>query len=307
VYINLKTVLLLALLAVPLYAEGPPSSTALFLQLSSRPEAKIGVSQSYIFPFLQGEGPLTRGNNIKTTFSAEVSPVSLNAAGELTWTPAAFFQLAGGVKAGSGWNIDLFGKKAKGYGINRPRSASDPTEEIAGSPFGGLLWSAFGGGALQFDLAALLPGDWNHIVFRAYQELRYKGNSSAGPEDSWYFENDDGENRNGFINYGSFVLGYQMPLKLNMIGFMAEMTRLLYDTPGRKAWGDDLTQWTLSALATYVFSDDLDAAFIVQARTRRNYLSGDDHTFYQLRILDESDTRHLEFFRAALVLTYRLR
>jgi hypothetical protein len=298
---------LLCAVAAPSRADGIASSTELFLQLSSRPEAKIGANRSYVIPFLQGTGPLTRDNNIRTAFSAELSPISLNAATELTWTPVAFFQLAGGARAGSGWNIELFGKEIRGYGINRPRSALDPAKETVSSPFGGLLWNAFGGGALQFDLGALFPGDWNHIVFRAYQELRYKGNSSAGSRDSWYFENDDGENRNGFITYGSYVLGYQMPLKLNMIGLMAEMTRLLYDTPGREIWGDDLTQWMLSALANYTLTEDLSATLIVQARTRRNYISGDNDTFYQARILNENNKRHLEFFRVALILNYRLR
>jgi hypothetical protein len=195
-------------------------------------------------------------------------------------------------------------KEATGYGINRPRA--DSSEERIGSPFVGLLWSAWGGAALQFDLAALVPGEWNHLVFRAYQELRYKGNTAAADGDSWYFENDDGENRNGFICYGSYVLGYRMPLKLNMVGVMAEMTRLLYDTPGRERWGDELTQWTLSALANYQFNEKLSSIFIVQARTRRNYSSGDDDTFYQHRILDTASTRRLEFFRAALLVSLRL-
>lgn len=298
--------LLLVLLAFPGAAE-PVSSTELGLQLSSRPEAKITITRQYIFPFLRGESPLTRDNNIDLSLSAELSPISVNGGAGLTWTPAAFFQLAGGVKAGSGWNLEIFGREIRGYGINRPRSGSDPAKERAGQPLGGLLWSVFGGGTLQFDLGAVIPGEWNHIVFRAYQELRYKANSSAGSNDSWYFENDDGENRNGFITYGSYVLGYQMPIRLNMAGFMAEMTRLLYDTPGRKAWGDELSQWTLSGLANYTLTENLSAALVIQFRTRRNYISGDENTFYQYRILNKSDPRDIQFYRAALLLNYRLR
>ncbi|MDR1429936.1 MAG: hypothetical protein LBI85_06565 [Spirochaetaceae bacterium] len=297
--------LFLVLAALPGTAE-PSSSTEIGLQVSSRPEAKITLTRQYVFPFLQGESPLTRDNSINARFGGELSPISVNGSAELTWTPIAFFQLAGGVRAGSGWNIEIFGKQARGYGINRPRSDTDPAEEISGPPFGGLLWSAFGGGTLQFDLGALFPGDWNHIVFRAYQELRYKGNSAAGSGDSWYFENDDGENRNGFISYGSYVLGYQMPVKLNMVGFMAELTRLLYDTPGRKTWGDDLNQWTLSGLANYSLTEKLSAALVIQFRTRRNYLSGNEDTFYQRRILNESDRQHIQFYRLALLLNYRL-
>jgi hypothetical protein len=285
----------------------PDVSTEFALQLSSFPEAKITFARQYVFPLLQGSSPLTRDNNLRAGLSAELSPVSINGGLDLVWTPIAFFQAAGGFKGGSGWNIPLFGSESIGWGINHARSDSDPAEETTGSAFGGLLWSAYAGGALQFDLAALVPGAWNHVVVRGYQELRYKGNTGAGAGESWYVENDDGENRNGFILYGAYVLGYQMPLKLNMAGVMAEMTRLLYDTPERARWGDDLIQWTFSGLANYVFTEKLSAALILQFRTRRNYSSGDEDTFYQRRILDESDKRDLKFYRAALLLTYRLR
>jgi hypothetical protein len=98
-----------------------------------------------------------------------------------------------------------------------------------------------------------------------------------------------------------------MPTRLSMVALMAEMTKLLYDTPHRSQWGDDLIQWTFSALANYEFSDELSAIFITQFRTRRNYETGDDDTFYQFRVLDEDNKRSLQFFRAALILSYKLR
>ena len=143
--------------------KGVSSSTTLSFTVSSIPEAKLSLTQSFVIPFLQGDGALTRGNNVKADFRAELSPISLNGVAEVTWTPIAFLQVVAGGRIGSGWNINLFGKDVYGIGINN--RAANNGAEVSGSGFDGLLWAAKLGGAFQFDMAALFPGDWRHIVF----------------------------------------------------------------------------------------------------------------------------------------------
>ncbi|MDR2111342.1 MAG: hypothetical protein LBP32_08560 [Spirochaetaceae bacterium] len=129
------------ILAGALRAEEPRGSldvvpsTAFTFQASSLPEAKLSVIQGFTFPLLRGENPLTAGNNIKTTLSAEVSPISLNGLAEAVWTPIAFFQLAAGGRIGSGWNITLFGSELRGIGINRDDGSG--AAETLGSAFNG--------------------------------------------------------------------------------------------------------------------------------------------------------------------------
>ncbi|MCL2127422.1 MAG: hypothetical protein FWH38_04135, partial [Treponema sp.] len=96
-----------ALLAVfPLYAEPDvKSDTSLALTVSSLPEAKLTLAQSFTLPFLRGEHFLVENNNVKFGLDAELSPVSMNLKGDAVITPAAFFQLAAGGMIGSGWNI----------------------------------------------------------------------------------------------------------------------------------------------------------------------------------------------------------
>jgi hypothetical protein len=297
-------------LALPLRAEEPISeiipSTNLIMQASSLPEAKLSLAQSFTFPFLRGESPLTAGNNIRTALSAEVSPISVNGLAEAVWTPVAFFQAAAGGRAGSGWNISLSGSELRGIGINRRRAGG--TTETAGSAFSGLLWSLKTGAALQFDMAALFPGDWNHIVLRSYHEVNYAAYTAADSGDSWYFENDDGENRNGFNYYGNYLLAYQMPIFLNTAGFLAEMNRYLYNTPNGDLWGDELGRWTFSALLNFTITPRLEAALLTQFRTRRNFTAGTkNYDFYQDRRIRDSHQRRLEFYRVAAILTFKLR
>jgi hypothetical protein len=275
------------------------------LTISSLPEAKVSFVQGFTFPFLRGDGPLTSGNNIRATLTAELTPISTDGIVQGTWTPIAFLQVTAGARLGSAWNIRLFGGDVRGIGINRP--AKDGTAETAGSAFDGIQGSAYLGGAFQFDTAAIFPGDWNHVVLRSYHEGRYWGYSAAAADDSWFLENDSGENRNGFNYYGSYLIGYQMPIFLDTVGFMAEMDKYLYDTPNRELWGDELGRWTLSALLNFAVTDWLDAALITQFESRRNYIEPKaEDLFYQHRHIDTGKPRRLVFYRLAAILSFKL-
>ncbi|MDR0450304.1 MAG: hypothetical protein LBH26_03470, partial [Treponema sp.] len=153
-------------------------------------------------------------------------------------------------------------------------------------------------------------GDWNHLVFRTYHEIHYQGYTKATHGESWIFEAVIDENRNGLNYYGSYLLGYRMPLVLNTAGFLAEMDRYLHNSPQGGYWGDELGRWIFSLLFNFTVTGDLDAALIVQTRTMRNYQDGDRansaHYYYQYRELDTDRPLRLDFYRAAAIFTYKL-
>jgi hypothetical protein len=302
--------MLLPLFLQTLAAEDQPndrtytSSSGLTLQVSTLPEMKLSFTERFSFPFLQGESPLTQDNNVGLALGAEVSPISINGIVEAVWTPIAFFQFAAGGRIGSGWKINLFGSDIYGIGLNLPdivgRSAHD------GSAFDGLLWKAQTGGTLQFDLAALFPGDWHHVVAQSYHEINYKGYTRAKAGESWYYENDDGENINGFNYYGNLLIGYQLPLFFNLAALLAEADLYLYDTPYRERWGEDKIRWTYSGILGFTFAKQLDLNLIAQFRTRRNFQESDwQDLYYRNRNLDSSTPIRLKFYRVAAALTYR--
>jgi hypothetical protein len=294
--------------------EGVGLSTTLNLQISSLPEAKLGLTQNFIFPVFRGSNPLTADNNLNLGLTAEVTPVSMDGILEAVLTPIAFLQIAAGSRAATGWNMFL----GDGIGINTPlgeKTGENPRKyEVKGDPFSGLIWDLYGGGAFQFDMAAVIPGDWNHILFRTYHEARYRRFTGAQGRSAWVFENDDAENQNGWIYYANFVLGYQMPRSpvLNTVAFMAEVTKNLYKTPGGGDWGDSLGAWIFSALFNLQFTEKFSSALVLQMRTRRNYgisdLNNKDHYYYQDMVLQKNDgKRRLVFYRAALLMSYKLK
>ncbi|MCL2094415.1 MAG: hypothetical protein FWH12_09525 [Treponema sp.] len=283
------------------------STGSLELQASSIPEAQGAFILSLKVPFLHGDHPFIEDNNITTVLRAELSPLSAKGSGELNWTPAAFFFLSGGGRAATGWEIPL----GVGLGFNTPMEEGLPRRsEIQGAP--GLVWNLWGAGTLQFDLEALLPGDWNHVLFQTRQEFRYSEYTQADGRQSWIFENDLGENRNGWTYRASYTLGYLMPLSpvLNLVGIMGEMEKNLYSSPGGEAWGEDLGRWIFSGLFNFVINPQINATLALQMRTRPNYGNGLYETpefFYEdLRIQEDEGKRRVLFYRGALILTYTL-
>ena len=285
-------------------------STDLEVQISSKLEARLRLSQSLIFPFLLGSSTLVRDNNITTIFTADLTQVSLLGIGEVIWTPAAFFLLSGGVQAGSGWKIPW----GSGIGLTRPddKNASLPRKRIIdGEAFDGVIWGAWGAVTLQFDLGVVIPGEWNHVLFRTRQEFRYSGYSRAGPGDSWIFENGDGDEQNGWNYHATYGFGYSMPRSpvLDTIAFVAELRKSLYNTPGGDLWGDGLGKWTFSGVLNFSFTPRLSTTLAVQMRTRYNYGTGyyeyDEYYYRDLQLANDNG-RRLLFYRVALVLNFKL-
>lgn len=274
------------------------------IQATSSPTLKLCFFDRFNIPFLQGIGPLTKDNSINLGITGELSPVSLNAIIDSIWTPIAFFQLSSGGRIGTGWNISLFGNDIYGIGLNRPDE--DGKSEHSGSSFGGFFYKAHMGAALQADLAAVLPGNWKHVVMRTYHEINYSGFSRAGKRDSWYFESDEGENCNGFNYYFNFLLGYQMPIFFNLVAVFAEGNRYLYDTPDRTKWGEDYFRWTFSLIMNFTLTKNIEITLIPQLWTRRNYLEENwSDLYYRNCTVKRSNPYHLEFYRVAGFISYK--
>jgi hypothetical protein len=299
--------------AFPLWAE-IEDSTELAFTVSSMPEAQLALTQAWTFPAFQGDGFLTSGNNLATALFYSLTPVSMNAGLDLTLTPVAFAQIKTGGSIGSGWNFTPLEIAPTAWGLNKMEE-SGSGGLISGDPFEAAIWTAYGGAVLQFDLGAVIPGNWTHILFQTYHQINYRANTLAGSGDSWSYENDGGENRNGFNYYGSYVLGYQMPVSpvLKTLAVMAEMKLKLYAEKDND-FGDELPYWIFSGIANFELSSWFNFAAITQLVLERNFTNSDyratnknNDVFYKERILDRGEPLSLNFFRFAAILSFKLR
>jgi hypothetical protein len=191
---------------------------------STRGEMSASFRPQWQFPFLQGKSPLTSGNNIALKLDAAISPIwlGLTADAELTVFPFLSFKTGGSIN--TGWNYKLFGAlPLVGIGLNKKTSINDSTEsDVVGHGLDGVVWDLHFGSMLQFDLAAFVPGDWNHVVAQVYNEIRYFAYTKADGDDFWYFLGDNGLNQNAFNHKFTVFVGYMMPIFFNMVGIQLE-------------------------------------------------------------------------------------
>jgi len=226
-------------------------------------ELKAILDYKLAFPALVGDGPLTSGNNLSLDFAGEVSPVSLNANAQVTLTPIAFLKFAAGVGIGTGWDIGFIGLAMNNAGVLDIQN------------FGGCIYRAWVEGTFQFDLAALMPGDWNHIVVLASPKIQYQAYSRASDSQAWLWEADDGMNFNGLKLTGSYFLGYQMPIALETVGLLLQpegwlgSVRDMAPSDGSKAlkWGSDFTYLTFGPLFDLRIDGGSSIAILPQFKT----------------------------------------
>ena len=228
------------------------------------------LEYSRTIPAFVGEGPFFSGNNLELSAKAELSPVTVEAAGSATLTPIAFLKFQAGAAIGTGWTLGFIG-----LALN-PVDSAQPLKEI---PFGGALLKAWFSGTFQFDLAAVLPGEWNHVVLQAVAKFEYRALTAADPGEAWLWQADAGINFNGWRHLGTYVLGYQMPRKLNFAGVMVETEAWLGDliddsTMATAGWGSDFVTVILSPLANLAFDDANSLTFVMQIKSTQDWDDG---------------------------------
>ncbi len=168
----------------------------------------------YKIPVLRGESPLFAGNHVTLTGSLMITPVSFSPQFSVTFSPAAFFDLEAGFTTGSGWNIGSL------HGVREYNPATREYDSL--TSFTGWYMRPYAAATIKFDLGALWPGDWHHIVGLATFAVGYEamlGTSRTIWEWQTFTDHADGWM---YVQY--YVLGYQMPIKLSMIALTFEFS-----------------------------------------------------------------------------------
>jgi len=254
---------------------------------------QVLLSHEIQVPFLAGRGALTKGNNAAFSITGALTPVSVRLELGAELTPIAFLSFFAGAMAGSGWDIGLFngmGLNADGSGV--PESAS----------LQGLVLKSWFGGTFQFDLAALLPGDWTHVVTLLSPSLQYAWFSRAVKGQAWMFEADNGENFNGWKFLGSYFLGYKMPLALELAGLLLETEQNIgyvheLSTTASGGWGSDFLLLTLSPVLNFRLTEHSTLAVLFQFRRERLYTS--KSVFYAFYANRKYAGTYWDFYRIA--------
>ncbi len=275
------------------------------------------------FPVLQGDGPLTKGNNVKLDFIFNVSPVTADAGVHAHFTPIAFLIFSLGQEISTGWYFP--GLDLDGLAVNPRDAASSPdmnyadyesfTKHPDNDGFNGILSKTEMGMTFQFDLAAVVPGDWTHVVVVANWNFLYRYYSKSTNEDTryWRFEHDKGENENGFTLEMTYLLGYQMPkrpARINLVGFIVETDQRLTGMNASKmddgGWGSDFIEVKFGPMVNFIFGKYHSLTFLAQFKNGRHYTDATfGHRDFRNRQVDTSNPQFVQFDRFALSYSYK--
>jgi hypothetical protein len=252
------------------FTTGPAFSQAetsanLSLYASTKGELLLNFGTTWEFPFLRGESPLLSGNNIALKLDANLSPISIGFSGDTVLTVAPFLSFTIGAMTGTGWNYDLFGKiPLIGLGLNNKMNFGDLKNDVNGKGLDGVVWNVHAGNTLQFDFVAIFPGDWNHVVIQVYNEIQYYAYTKAKSDEFWYYQMDDGMNQNAFLYKFDTLLGYAMPIFVNLVGVQVLGELPLYNIKT----GDNVRDVGMSLYAAFLANFNINKKLSIVALTR---------------------------------------
>jgi hypothetical protein len=263
-------------------------------------EARVVGDYSFIWPVPFSDNPLVSGNTLTVTAQMELTPVSIAPAAIVAFSPIAFLIFNAGGRIGAGWDLDILS-------VQGLSSYDEATKAyISPAPFSSFHYELWFEGIFQFDLAAVLPGDWNHVVMLATYKAFYEGITSGGENGNPWVWQGTKDKANGWKYLSSVVLGYQMPLVLQMVAVQAEFEGYFDGNAAYnevyKLWNPEFMIASISPVLNFQFTENQSLMAQFRFRSRRGYADASD----SIAVLDRTyEARQWYFDRIALSYTYR--
>ena len=247
---------------------------------------------------MQFDNPLMKDNNINFKIGAEITPITTEGKFSITWTPIAFLELYTESRIGSGWKLT---NELLGTAINENKGGKSNSIPIN---FSKAVYSFTLGGTFQFDLGAVIPHDWSHVIFKMDHYALYKAMTGVNSETSWVYQADSGANRNGWRYMSSYVIGYKMPLFLDLIAMKIDVEKKLFASPkglDNKKWGEDLFLTTFGPIINFNIKKDYNIMLLAQWYTYPVYKNEVEGSFYQTKIIDTVKKTQVKFYQVGIV------
>ena len=259
-------------------------------------EARAVVKHSYKIPTPFSDNPLVKGNNLQLNSSLELTPISIAPQFGVTFVPIAFLNFSASAKIGTAWNMLGF----RGFADLESNEAGYTNLDNSSEMFYEFKFSNL----FQFDLGAIIPGDWTHVVTMATYDIIYTGLTGIESGEPWLWQS-AGEKATGWNYYSNIILGYQMPLVLQTVGVQFEFSGY-YNNNVLNAeyqdWNPTFSKICINPVCILKFNDK--NALTIQANfaSRRGFSesAGTDATNFNL----DYNGREWYFNRVALSYTY---
>ncbi len=243
-------------------------------------EIRTVGTYNYVIPLPLSSHPLMRGSSLTLSPALELAPITFSPKFDVAFSPAAFLVFYAGGKIGTGWNIDPLG--AKGLAVFN--EATGDYESVV--PFASYMYQWHLEGLFQFDLAAVLPGEWNHVVMQARYKFLYENLLNVGGHQEFWRWQGTLEKASGWQYLSSIVVGYQMPLVLQMVALQFEFEGYFdkHDFPDwAQRWNPEFMKVGISPVLGFQFNEKHSLLVQFRFRSRRSFateLKEDANQFY---------------------------
>lgn len=259
-------------------------------------EARVVAKYTYKIPTPFSDNPLVKGNNVQLSTFLEMTPISVAPEFKVTFVPIAFLNFSAGAKVGSAWNM----MGLKGLGVLESNEAGYANANSFSKMFYEFKFSNL----FQFDLGAIIPGDWTHVVTQATYDIMYTGLTGMSKGNTWLYQG-TGEKFIGWNYYSNIILGYQMPLVLQTVGVQFEFSGYYKNNvfnPEYMEWNPSFSKICINPVIILKFNEKNALTIQTSFASRRGYSesAGDDKTDFNLNY----NGREWHFNRVALSYTH---
>lgn len=228
-------------------------------------ELRTAFEASSTLPGPLGTHPLFREAEFQWATGLEVSPVTVRALLDCRFTPLPFLILKAGASLGTGWNA--FG--LDGLGVYD----KDLADYEGLTSFSNDYYDLWAGGTLQFDTGILFPGEWTHVVMQLNGTVQREAVTGVDNGEIWIWMESE-NHANGALFEASAFLGYQMPLPVNLVGILFEVSGHFdgsdygdYDA----TFDGDFRDMDCSLMANIAWNASNSITFLARLDSRRSY------------------------------------
>jgi apolipoprotein N-acyltransferase len=243
-------------------------------------------------------------NNLTLSLDGALTPITVDVSGSAEWQAAPFLSFSAGAGVGTGWNIS-FVPIAKGLCKNIREG--EHGRSLTDDSFKGIVWFANASVTLQFDYAAVVPGNKNHIISRLVNTFEYKAYTGAAPDEAWLFKCDNGSNMNGWKYSGNFFIGYQLPFYPLIPGAFIQVDQTFYHgEAGYEAGFENFKYNTFGPIISAKFSDMLYLTVECDFKCVPNYTDKTkDYEYFRDWVIDTGNPVRAKFSAAKVILMLR--
>ncbi|ACH93362.1 hypothetical protein [Borrelia duttonii] len=205
-----------------------------------------------------------KNNGIDLDVNIGLSPILALSHAKIGITPIAFLNIYTESEFGIGW--EAFGFKGIGVHLGNGKYSSKPE----------FYYEFTTGGRLQFDLNSIIDGEWTHVITVVGNNMKLRYNPHAKNNQLWKYKADEGKNINGTIINPYALLAYQMPMPLNLVGFLYEGQTYIgnaryVSTMQDKGWGSDFFYHNFSLIAKIQVIENLTLDVLFKFSTAPSY------------------------------------